>query len=230
MKKFFALILILNFFSLNLFAAEDLVSDHLVDLLDKNLKINKTEPSKISDDFASKTLNPNLKIEKQAPIVYQDSVVEKMSKNFTYSTGDKKQKFDFENLDEKVVKISPQKYYTTRKNLNEGELLNFVLVQDVTIKNKLYKKGTPVLARVENLSANSAYGVPADLVIDNFVLAPDVKLNGQIEKKGANRTLWLYPTSVVLLPFFGAGLLLLPIRGGHAKLKPKHIYELTYVE
>lgn len=210
MKKFFATILILNFLNLNVLAYDDALRDNLID-----------------------TLNKDLKIQKQAPVVYEDNVVKNMKENFIYAKGNSNQKFDFESLDEQVVKITPAQYYTTRTNLAEGDLINFVLAQDVTIKNKLYKKGTKVIARVENLSQNGARGVPADLVIDNFVLAPNVKLAGSIEKKGANRSLWLYPTSSVLIAtiiFSPAGLLMLPIRGGHAKLKPNHVYNLNYIE
>lgn len=230
MKKLFAAILILNFFSLNVFAIEDVFEDSLVKNLSKDLKIEQVKKQEIKDDFIDRTLDKNLKIQKQVPVVYQDNAIKELAQTHIYITGNKEQKFDFESLDEQVVKVSPKKYYTTRTNLEEGDLINFVLVQDVTIKNKTYKKGTPVIARVETVSKNGAYGVPSDLVIDNFILNSNVKLTGSIEKKGANRSLWVYPCAYGLSWFFGLGLLFLPIRGGHAKLKPNHTYELTFVE
>lgn len=230
MKKLFAAILILNFFSLNVFAIEDVFEDSLANSLSKDLKIEQVENQEIIDDFADKTLDKNLKIQKQTPVIYTDNVPRVLALTQTYVAGDKEQKFDFESLNEQVVKVSPKQYYTTREDLAEGDLIKFVLVQDVTIKNKTYKKGTNVTARVETVSQNKAFGVPADLVVDNFVLNSNIKLVGNIEKKGADRSLWVYPCAYGLSWFFGVSLLLLPIRGGHAKLSPSHVYNLNYVE
>lgn len=171
MKKFFVAILLLNFLNLNVFALETVFRDTLVEDLDKDLKIVPVKEQKIKDDFVLRTLDKNLKIQKQAHVVYEDNAIKDIPCNFTYIAGNKNQKFDFESLDETTVKISPEKYYTTRVEIKEGDLINFVLVQDVKIQNKIYKKGTKVIGRVETLSMNGAYGVPADLVVDNFVLA-----------------------------------------------------------
>lgn len=230
MKKLFAVILILNFFSLNVFAIEDVFEDNLVKSLSKDLKIEHVKTQEIKDDFANKTLDKNLKIQKQTPVVYTDNIPKELVQTQTYIAGNKEQKFDFESLDELIVKVSPKKYYTTRTKLKEGDLINFVLAQDVIIKDKTYKKGTNVTARVEMVSQNGAFGVPSDLVIDNFILNSDIKLTGNIEKKGANRSLWVYPCAYGLSWFFGVSLLLLPIRGGHAKLRPNHVYSLNYIE
>ncbi len=47
-----------------------------------------------------------------------------------------------------------------------------------------------------------------------------------ISKRGTDRVLWVYPSFYIFNCFFGAGLLLIPIRGGHVKLKPGKVYEL----
>ena len=38
--------------------------------------------------------------------------------------------------------------------------------------------------------------------------------------------IWVYPTGYILMPFFFIGLLIFPIRGGHAKLKPEKVYDI----
>ena len=54
------------------------------------------------------------------------------------------------------------------------------------------------------------------------------RLAGEISKTGANRSLWLYPTIYMTTLFFGVGLLLIPIRGGHAKIKPQQTFTVYY--
>ena len=108
------------------------------------------------------------------------------------------------------IKVAPLKYHTTRKDLFEGKIIDFILVEDTRINNKLYKKGTTIKARVETLSQNGAYGVPADLVIGNFTLPDNLTLHGDITQQGANRSLWVYPTGYILTPFFLIGLLIFP--------------------
>ena len=68
-------------------------------------------------------------------------------------------------------------------------------------------------------------GVPADLVIGSFTLN-GVPLGGEINKTGANRSLWVYPCMYGTLWFFGIGVLFIPIRGGHAKIKTTETYTL----
>ena len=84
----------------------------------------------------------------------------------------------------------------------------------------------PLSARVELISPNQARGVPADIILGNFMLDNKIPLEGQIKATGANRSLWVYPASYLLSVFFFTGLFIYPIRGGHAKIKPKNIYKL----
>ena len=122
--------------------------------------------------------------------------------------------------------MSSRKYHSTRRKLYEGEYIDFVLVEDAKIENKTYQKGTIIKARVETLSKNGAYGVPADLVIGSFTMPDNVVLNGQITKQGANRSLWVYPTGYLLTPILFIGLPIFAIRGGHVKLRPSKVYEI----
>ena len=105
-----------------------------------------------------------------------------------------------------------------------------VNIEDIKIKNKIYKANSIVKARVENVSPNGAYGIPADVVIGNFILEDKTKLDGEISLQGANRSLWVYPIGHFLTLCLGVGVLIYPIRGGHAKFKINKIYEFEAFE
>lgn len=197
------------------------IEDNLAKNLDKNLKIKKQDKVTYVDDFALKTLDPNLKIKtsKQSPIL--DSLAEKIDKSMIVVETKR-----LSNLDGIKIKVSPAKYYTTRRKLAEGKYIDFVLVEDTKIEKTFYKKGTIIKARVETLSKNGAYGVPADLVIGNFTMPDKLVLNGSIERQGANRSLWVYPTGYLLTPILLIGLPIFAIRGGHAKLSPRKVFQV----
>ena len=228
MKKIFSIAIIISILSLNSSFAikESIYDDFVQNSLDSNLKIKKEKYTPLVDDFASNSLSSNLKIQKEKQEPIHDDLVKNL-KNINFVYYDKNQKFDFSKATIQKAKIRVTKYHTTRKNLQEGQYIDFELIQDININNKTYKKGSLIKARVENISPNLAYGTPADIVIDNFVLANEVKLTGQIQEKGANRAIWVYPLAYTTSMFFGIGLLAYTIRGGHAKLKPTKIYEIN---
>lgn len=225
MKKIICILICINILNLNcaLAFSDALFDDFANNTIDKNLKVKIEKQEPITDSFAEQTLNKNLKItNKQMPPIVDNFVYENLDRNIKF------EKIVPKPISDELVKkakLSPCKYLTTRK-LYEGQKVKFELKEDTTIKGVAYKKGTIIEARIENVSKNGAFGVPAELIIDNFILTNNVKLDGQISKRGANRSIWIYPTSTILNAFFGFGLLLLPIRGGHAKLKPNKIYEI----
>ncbi len=115
--------------------------------------------------------------------------------------------------------------FSTKSKKAEGEEIQFVTVNDVKIKNKFYPKGSLVDARIETVSMNKAFGVPADLTVSNFKLG-DTRLKGEIQKTGANRAYWVWPIGIISLPGLGLGLLTLAVRGGHAKIKTSEKFTL----
>lgn len=125
------------------------------------------------------------------------------------------------------IKIRVKNYISTRQRFDEGDFIEFETLSEVKIKNKVYPAGTTVNARVETISYNKIWGVPSDLIIGNFSL-DGKSLTGEVSKTGANRSLWLYPTVYITTWFFGVGLLLIPIRGGHAKIKPQQTFTVHY--
>ena len=207
--------------------------------LSKDLVIKKVEPASITDDFAEKTLDKNLKIKISDYEPIKDTFAESnKTKNIAirkYSTPEEilpkvTQKFvrkqviiDESSSTKVVVRIS--KYFTTKSKVDEGTDVEFQTVDDVKISNKMYPKGSIVKARVETIAQNGTMGVPSDLVVGNFML-DNIPLCGEINKVGANRSLWVYPCVCGLLYFFCAGLLFIPIRGGHAKIRPSETFTL----
>ncbi len=229
MKKIITLLLICNLVCAPLvFGLEEEFDDAFVDTLtqalDKNLTVSKKSPQPIVDEFVIKTLDSNLKIKPQKQPIIKDELLS----NLHYKALKTYKPADFENILESAVVVRPIKSYSTR-NLSENQYIYFNLAQDSIINNKTYKKGETIKASVETVTKNGAYGVPADFTIGNFVLVSNsIPLDGQITKTGANRSLWVNTGAYLLSPFFGLGLLMLPIRGGHAKLSPNRTYELNF--
>lgn len=248
MKRILSFLIVLNILGLNFaLASEVLVDDFLTNTLDKNLKVQKYKYVPIEDNLAS-DLPKNLKVEKYIDLKLQDNLANKLPKNLAQTKynykpindelvlyidktkikelNQQKVNLDLDKSSIYKIKVSPSKYQTTRRNLYEGDYIDFILREDVEINNITYKKGTKIKARVETISKNGAYGVPADLVVGNFTLPNNQVLNGQIERQGANRALWVYPVGYMLTPFFLLGLFIFPIRGGHAKLYARKVYEV----
>ena len=199
----------------------ELISDELIENLNPNLKIKERKETFENDDLV-KYLNQNLKISKtKVEPIKDDFIVQNLntSKISRINKANKAINFD------KTIKISPKNFYSTKENLKEGKAIEFVLLDEIKINNKIYPKNSTITASVKNITQNSTFGLPSDLVIGNFQLQ-DLNFNSEFSIKGANRALWVYPAVYGLSCFFGAGLLFIPIRGGHAKLIPNKIYEI----
>lgn len=196
MNRFIKILLCVN---LLILPAKAQITDNFVEAsLDKSLKINQPHVQKISENLPKVS-------ESRKPDVFPKRV-------YTEENG-------------VPVQIKIKSDLTTKSQPEEGEYLKFETVSDVKFKNHFYPKGTLVQARVENVSMNQAMGVPADLIIGSFKLGNTV-LEGEVKKTGANRSLWVYPCTYGGMMFFGAGLLFMPIRGGHAKIKTTETFTL----
>lgn len=259
MKKIIVSLICLQLISMPAFSAE-LLQDSLVEktLKGKDLKINRVNTDLIKDSFAEKTLqniqpkqysnkqqiedelvtktlsNKSYKIEKHENVVISDNLAEKTLTNIPLKIKKANIKFDFESIKRIPIKISIIKNISTKNNLREGQELNFKIVNDVVLdKNLELKKGTIITGKLETISLNQAFGVPADIVIDDFKAVlnkSEINLEGNIHKIGANRSLWVYPVGYTTgIIFFGAGFILFTIRGGHAKIRTKDVYEAYYM-
>ena len=218
MKKIIVILLCLNIIFTPCYACK--IEDDFVNAsLDKNLKIRKQNYTPIVDSFAQANQNKNQSLK---VIKFDEILPEEPSQKFV-------RKPVIIDNNYKEIKVKIKNFYTTKNKMQEGETLEFITLNDIKIKNKFYPKNSIVKARIETISQNKSYGVPADVVIGNFMLDNHI-LSGEISKVGANRSLWLYPTVCITSCFFGLGLLLIPIRGGHAKVIPAETYTLYSIE
>lgn len=113
------------------------------------------------------------------------------------------------------VKIKPaSKITTSNLDLQEGDLLQFVVLEDILINSKPYiEKGQIVTGTVTSLEENNYLAQPAKIYIENFkttnVNNESVKLKGIVYKTGNNHQ--------VLGEFIFFDLM----RGGEVQIKPE---------
>ena len=198
----------------------EIIDSFVEQTLDKNLKTKKTKSNNLVDTFAESNQNKNAYT--KPDVNFYEQIVVTTNKKI-----EPKKTILITDSNSIPVQIRIRKQLSTKQKIDEGDYIEFETISDVKIKNKNYPKGTVIKARVETISQNKMWGVPSDLTVGNFNLDGQ-KLNGEINKTGANRSLWLYPTVYMTTFMFGAGLLLIPIRGGHAKIKPKQVFTVHY--
>lgn len=260
MKKIIILILCIQILNFPAFSYE-LINDSLVEktLENKKLSVETYQQQTIEDAFVNTTLkNVNPKIESTV-LPINDSFVEKTLSAEKYSLPTLKKSFiqdefvikslkdcpqieiskstnyNFESIKRIPIKVKIINNITTKMPLREGQELDFKVLNDVKLDTSTtIKKDSIVKARVETISLNQAFGVPADIVIEGFVAKStnqtDINLEGSVHKIGANRSLWVYPVGYgCTVLFCGAGVVLFAIRGGHAKIKATDTYEVYYV-
>lgn len=238
MKKFLVIFLCLNFLCAPAYCA--ITDDFAEKTLDKNLEIKSHKENVITDDFVQNSLNKNLKIKKNnKKKIYDDFAEKNQNKNPKIKTkieiNETIPSISKKNTNKKIVVIDDtnmqsvmvniKEYFTTKQKIDEGDYIEFETLNPIKLQNAVYPAGTTVMARIETLSLNQIWGVPSDLVVGNFSIN-EIPLAGEISKTGANRSLWVRPCVVSFLLFFGAGLLFIPIRGGHAKITPSETYTL----
>ena len=239
MKKILSFIICLGFFCMPAYA--EIVDEFVNKTLDKSLKIKPASRIVIADTFADNTLNKNLKPAKYSYKPIKDNFAENNQNKSKYkaivvnynenlpqisnkTTARKVVVIDNNSMTAVPVRI--KKLFTTKSKIQEGDYLEFETTKDIVINKKTYPARTTVKARVETISLNESWGVPSDLVLGNFSI-DGIPLGGEINKTGANRTLWVRPAAwTLIILFWGAGILLTPIRGGHAKIRTSEIYTL----
>jgi hypothetical protein len=201
----------------------------------KNIKINNvSKPVPINDDLVDKTLqNAKIQEPKSNSTPIEDKFAETSLKNCAPLVI-RKTNYDFSLAKRTPIKISIINPISTKQSLKEGQSLVFRVVNDVKLNDKYtLKKDTLINGKLETISPNQAFGVPADIIIDDFELENNkdkIILDGSIHKIGANRSLWVYPVGYMGCCFFGVGLLVFAIRGGHAKIKTNDILEVYWLQ
>jgi len=122
------------------------------------------------------------------------------------------------------VKVKPSaKISTSDLKLQEGDSLNFVVVEDVWINSKIkLKKGQKVQAEVTSLEDNGFWVQPAKLYIENFRAYDEahnlIKLSGIIYRSGSDHS--------KLTEFF----VFESLRGGEVHITPQKDEFTIYIE
>lgn len=217
------------------------ISDSFVEAsLDNSLEIKPVVNKSITDTFAESNTMQNVSIKpavliedkfaeantnksvKKVPVVINESIPKVVKADDRI----RKAVFDY-SIKEIAVPIRAVKLISTKNCPEEGDFVEFETTKDVVINNKTYSNGTKVLGRIETVSMNYSLGVPADLTVGNFRIGNEL-ITTEIHRTGANRSLWVKPCSYVGLCFFGLGVLIMPIRGGHAKISPNETLTVYY--
>lgn len=124
------------------------------------------------------------------------------------------------------VQIEPSSKISTSNNrLQEGDSINFVVVNDVYVNSELYvKKGTDVVGIITSLVNNDFTCQEASIYAENFRVKTTggdvVKLRGIVYKKGRDHFLFTQYIPICI-PFFPFPNIFPFIKGGEAKILPK---------
>jgi len=171
--------------------------------------VKKYADEKYQNNIEIKDIFASEKLKKYEDVVYRENHFNYLKDNF------------------KAVKIKSKTNLSTKRLAGEGQIVEFYIAENVKINGKIVlKKGTPLKGRVETISQNDFRGVPADLIIGSFQ-TDDTVFVGQISKTGANRFYWVIPVSYVAgFLVVGTGYLIDLIRGGHAKINKKEVFEI----
>lgn len=235
MKKYIIFMICLQLLSLPAYSL-DVIEDNFVEstLQEYRNKSILIEDSQINDNLINKNFIE--KAQKTKINIVNTPIKDKLTQNLdlkSTSNVSTNLNYNYQSINNAVLKIKIDKTITTKEKPQEGSYVNFHTVSDLKLANgKIIPKNTSVIARIETVSQNDIMGVPANLVIDNFKINQfeNLSILNNINKTGANRSLWVYPVVYVGLFFFGAGVLFTPIRGGHAKIKDHEYFELEISE
>lgn len=124
------------------------------------------------------------------------------------------------------VQIKPaDKISTAGSKVQEGDVVDFVVLNDVYKNSKLYLYGgEKVLGTITSLKSNNFLYEPAEIYIENFstidTTGKSVKLDGIIYKKGNDFSMI---TQFIPFPCFA-------LKGGQARLRPNKDVFTLYLE
>ena len=249
---FLLIILIVN--SNFVLASNEVIKDELVEatLKNKNLKIEKYQKPYFNDDltqFLEYVEKPSVKDpfihnedifylhSVKKPYINMDGVIKNEDiKNLSYDKTYIPDNVNNTNFQDTLsfLTIKPIKKISA-KNCRLGQYIEFQTVGDIKFKNHLIKDGTSIIGRITNITQNGFAGTPSDITVERFQFKDksirNIKLEGVIEKHGANRSIWVVPLVSAGNIFTGiGGYAFYIIKGGHAMLKTRDNFELELLQ
>lgn len=139
--------------------------------------------------------------------------------------------YDYTSVKKLPIKIAITNDVKSENHLTEGEILNFLIQEDVKDGDKLViRQYTPVSARVETITKSGMNGIPASIILGDFKIRNLSK--GQLtefyEIEGQDRSIIVFPIKWALTFLPPSGSLTNFIKGGHAKLKTQKPITIYY--
>ena len=138
--------------------------------------------------------------------------------------------YNYENVEFYTIKLSPIETISTKDDVYEGQIIHFVVREDVFVNGKkLLNAGDFVDGRIEMIVNSRRGGLPAEIVIDNFEI-PNVKKSQILsEYNKVGRYSWWFRVAKLVVP---APIAVLPIgkivKGGHAKISSQDVIKIKY--
>ena len=138
--------------------------------------------------------------------------------------------YNYESTEKVPIKLRINKKIKDN-NVYEGQELEFVVLYSTVYKKKvIIPKKTLVKARVETVISSGMNGIPASIIIGNFIIpnVPQSKISNTYEVIGQDRSLVVFPLKWALTILPPTGSLTNFIMGGHAKLSTDDTIEIYY--
>lgn len=140
--------------------------------------------------------------------------------------------YNYESFARIPIKLRITENVSTKKDgIYDDMPLTFFVKEDVKYKGKvILKKDDVVTANVETFMERGMNGIPAVIIVDDFVvkgISPK-KIKGTYIKRGLNLSLLVFPLKWALTPIPGVGSLTNLILGGNAKISKRKTVTIYY--
>ena len=161
----------------------------------------------------------------------QDSLVNSTLANQELTRPEYNLNFDYQSTKRIPIKLQIINPVKSEKDLYEGQILEFMVKNNVRYENKFVaKSGDKVTAEVETVIANGMNGIPASIIVGKFDIngIRQTQITTNYEKYGLDLSLLVFPIKWALTPFPPTGSLTNFIKGGHAKIKQNDTITIYY--
>lgn len=139
--------------------------------------------------------------------------------------------YNYEDLECIPIKLQIMKKITTKKGIQEGDIIAFRVKQNVKYNNRvLLKQDTIIKGRIKAYITRGMNGIPAQIILDDFEI-PGIdsrKIKGNFVKRGLNLTIMVLPIKWALTPIPFVGSFTNFIIGGNANISDKDTIILYY--
>lgn len=138
--------------------------------------------------------------------------------------------YNFESTVKLPIKLSILNEISSEKDVYEGQLVNFRVVDSVQYKNVSINKEDVVQAKIKAIITSGMNGIPASIIFGDFKVngVSSSQLDESFEVFGQDRSLFVFPLKWALTPLPPTGSLTNFIKGGHVSVRKRKIYTIYY--